>query len=102
MDYHLFCVADGHGMHGHHVSQTIVDHLPIILKEEIMIAKSNPQKSLFNAYEKIQEILTENQKRINIDISGSTMVTTLISGNLITCANAGDSRAILARQSNCF
>jgi serine/threonine protein phosphatase PrpC len=40
---------------------------------------------------------------MNAHTSGSTMITLLLEKNgLLTCANVGDSRAILARQSKIF
>lgn len=35
---------------------------------------------------------------INASCSGSTLVSVIIENNVVTCANVGDSRAILARQ----
>ena len=50
-------------------------------------------------YGAIQKELYET-KEMNAQTSGSTMITLLLErGGLLTCANVGDSRAILARQS---
>jgi serine/threonine protein phosphatase PrpC len=39
---------------------------------------------------------------INASCSGSTLVSVVLEDNYITCANVGDSRAILARQGTYF
>ncbi|MFA9202279.1 MAG: hypothetical protein ACEQSC_01920, partial [Candidatus Nanopelagicaceae bacterium] len=39
---------------------------------------------------------------MNASCSGSTLVNVLIDGDEVVCANVGDSRAILARQSNTY
>lgn len=41
-----------------------------------------------------------NDSGIDIYFSGSTCVTVLIVGNKIFCANVGDSRAVLARETD--
>jgi serine/threonine protein phosphatase PrpC len=54
-------------------------------------------ESIPKVFEKIQKNLTESD--INASCSGSTLVNVLIDGDEVICANVGDSRAILARQS---
>ena len=50
-------------------------------------------------YDNIQQELFA-VKEFNANTSGSTLITMLLEENgLLTCANVGDSRAILARQS---
>jgi len=49
-------------------------------------------------FEKMQKGLTESD--INATCSGSTFVSVFFDNDEIVCANVGDSRAILARQSN--
>lgn len=49
-------------------------------------------------YEKLQKGLSATD--FNASCSGSTLVGVAVDGDEVTCANVGDSRAILARQSN--
>jgi serine/threonine protein phosphatase PrpC len=49
-------------------------------------------------FDKMQKNLTNSD--INVSCSGSTLVNVIIDGDEVICANVGDSRAILARQSN--
>jgi serine/threonine protein phosphatase PrpC len=49
-------------------------------------------------FSKLQEGLTNSD--INVTCSGSTFVGVFLDSDEIVCANVGDSRAILARQSN--
>ena len=48
-------------------------------------------------YNKIQKGIADSD--INASCSGSTLVNVMIQNDEIICANVGDSRAILARQS---
>jgi len=48
-------------------------------------------------YDQIQDELTCST--INASASGSTLVNVIIHNSTVLCANVGDSRAILARQS---
>ena len=48
-------------------------------------------------YQKIQNSLVHSD--INASCSGSTLVNVMVEGDEVICANVGDSRAILARQS---
>ena len=87
-------VCDGHGMHGHFISEYVSKFLPVNLTnissdEYIKSAFLNIQKSL----------LTENVK-IDSSLSGTTCVSVIISLEKIICVNLGDSRAILARYEN--
>lgn len=45
----------------------------------------------------MQKNLTDSG--VNVSCSGSTLVNVVIDGDEVICANVGDSRAILARQS---
>ena len=47
-------------------------------------------------YDELQKIITEGE--VNASCSGSTLVSVVLEDTHITCANVGDSRAILARQ----
>lgn len=91
----LYAIADGHGVFGHLVSQFIVKNMSKIYEAEIK--NTALPESIPRVFEKIQKNLTESD--INASCSGSTLVNVLIDGDEVICANVGDSRAILARQS---
>lgn len=101
----IFAVADGHGAHGHFVSECIVSNMSAMLDREFinkdsLIKKDNSSEPEFvmpSIYNGIQKILSETTE-INAQCSGSTLVTVSLEDEYITCANVGDSRAILARQ----
>ena len=87
---YIFGVFDGHGFEGHLVSQAIKNYL-----------NNNLTSSSFSSNENIVSIFKNLSSSINSSTnynpmeSGSTVVLTFISNNIIICANCGDSRAIL-------
>ena len=86
----IFGVFDGHGFEGHLLSQAIKNYL-----------NKNLSSSSFSSKDNIIEIFKSLSLSINSSTSfnamesGSTVVLTFISNNMIICANCGDSRAIL-------
>lgn len=120
----LFGVFDGHGINGHHSSQFVLNQFPSNFKS-VNITKAI-LKTTFKAEEnpkeprKLSTIITEksnidfkeedikkafhltnnqmNTLNVDFDFSGTTVVTILLYENKLVCANAGDSRAILAFQ----
>lgn len=93
----LYAVADGHGPLGHLVSHLIVENLHKRFDNYLKQNKS-VETSLERAFHDIQSVLGKNID-FNADFSGSTLVTLVVESNKkITCANVGDSRAIVARQ----
>lgn len=89
---HFFGVFDGHGVNGHLVSNFISTHIQNILVAKLLQNQA-PDIALFNTYKALFDSLVRGQ--IDITFSGSTAVTCLIQDDVIYCANAGDSRAIL-------
>ena len=91
----IFGVFDGHGFEGHLVSQAIKTYL-----------NNNLTSSSFSSNENIISIFKSLSSSINSSTSfnpmesGSTVVLTFISDNIIICANCGDSRAILITDEN--
>jgi serine/threonine protein phosphatase PrpC len=89
---HLFGVFDGHGTNGHLVSNFISTHIQNILAAKLLQNQS-PDIALHNTYKALYESLVRGH--IDITFSGSTAVACLIQDDVVYCANAGDSRAIL-------
>ena len=92
----LFAVADGHGAFGHQVSQYLVKNVSKPLEQELK-ANNSFCDSIPKVFDKLQKGLTDSD--INVACSGSTFVAVCVTSEEIICANVGDSRAILARQS---
>ena len=85
-------VCDGHGMHGHFISEYISKFLPQKLTS---ITNDESIKSVFLS---LQNTLNNNSiTKIDSSLSGTTCTSIIISQDKIICMNLGDSRAILAR-----
>lgn len=94
----LYAVADGHGPLGHFVSHSIAENLPIKVQHYLRNGKK-PIATFQKTYSDLQNILEKNVE-FNAEYSGSTLVSIIVENKKkITCANVGDSRAIVARQS---
>ena len=96
-DLYLFGVCDGHGFYGGEVSGFVKQRLPILLSQDPEIY-TNPKKALTVNILKCNSELS--QASFDVNFSGSTLVLVLIKGNILYCANVGDSRALVARQVN--
>ena len=87
-------VCDGHGMHGHFISEYVSKFLPLNL------TNISNDEFIKSAFLKIQKsLLTENLK-IDSSLSGTTCVSVILSLEKIIGINLGDSRAVLARYEN--
>lgn len=93
----LFGVCDGHGTYGKEVSMYAKQRLPILLGLDPALT-STPKNCLTYSVLQVNEELTNSS--LDIAFSGSTLVTTLIFGTTLWCANVGDSRAVLARKTH--
>ena len=95
---YLIGVCDGHGAFGHHCSEYIAAHLPKRLScfyKANYITKTKPE--IFSkTFSFLNDELTKN-KKVDTILSGSTCNVLLFLYNSITCANVGDSRAVLCR-----
>ena len=92
---HFFLgVCDGHGLHGHLISDFISNTLPQ------NIHSPTPQSITSGFLQTNSDLVTLSN--IDCNLSGSTCVSLLITLTSITCANVGDSRAVLATCENGF
>jgi serine/threonine protein phosphatase PrpC len=91
-DAALFGVFDGHGLHGHHVSDFVSRELPKCLLQQRNWG-TEPEAAMTAAYETCHERLLSSS--IECQYSGTTAVTLFVLGNSLWSCNAGDSRAVL-------
>ena len=87
-------VCDGHGMHGHIISEYVSELLP-----KNLISVINDE-SIKTAFISTQNSLLKENTQIDSSLSGSTCTSVIISPEKIICANLGNSLAILARYEN--
>ena len=85
-------ICDGHGIHGHLISEYVSKNLPDYLNEL-------SDESIKNAYLTIHNDL-QKENKIDSTLSGTTCTSILVSQNRVICSNVGDSRAILSRYEN--
>ncbi|KAJ8610297.1 hypothetical protein CTAYLR_009076 [Chrysophaeum taylorii] len=91
----LFCVFDGHGERGEEVSEFVLESIVGKLELDPDL-QTRPDKALVAAFLRTDDELAKS----NIDsfFSGTTAVVVYRNGNELYTANAGDSRAIIARR----
>jgi serine/threonine protein phosphatase PrpC len=85
-------VCDGHGEQGHVISNYVINKLPAYIKDL-------SSGSITEAFKKInKEIYSSN--KMDSNMSGTTVVSVILTPNNIICVNLGDSRASLFRYEN--
>ena len=98
-------VCDGHGVHGHEVSDFLRNNLPKELSKsldhkDLETKDIKLKKNIFNVIEstfiKINNVLTDDES-INTYFSGTTCISVIYTPKKLICANVGDSRAVLGR-----
>ena len=105
-NFNVFAVFDGHGPHGHLVSQFLVKYFTDFFNNNPEIKKCKKEFDILNLLLKsnyqilvnsivLSEEKLKEQKDINLEYSGSTCCMLIQIYQKIICANIGDSRAIL-------
>ncbi|BDA44065.1 probable protein phosphatase 2C 73 [Coccomyxa sp. Obi] len=89
----LFGVFDGHGPHGHLVSQHVRNHMPDILRRHLQLC--DPREALIAAFQDMQQSL--ERTTFNTELSGSTGLVAHLTGQRLAIGWVGDSRAVLGR-----
>ena len=87
-DMHFYCVLDGHGEHGHHVSRRARENFPQHIKSS--------NYDLKRAFYNMQNELCSCE--YDVRCSGATCVLAILNGNRLSVSNCGDSRAVLGRK----
>ena len=91
-DCYFVGVCDGHGEQGHVISNYVINKLPAYIKDL-------SSGSITEAFKKInKEIYSSN--KMDSNMSGTTVVSVILTPNNIICVNLGDSRASLFRYEN--
>ena len=93
---YLFAVSDGHGPEGHLISDFLKESLTTNIEMLLAASISKPErieKAMALAYDNLAADLANT--KIESLFSGSTLITVIISGNKLICANAGDCGAVL-------
>ena len=86
----IFGVFDGHGFEGHLVSQAIKTYL----NNNLTSSSFSSNENIISTFKNLSSSINASTKFNSLE-SGSTVILTFISNNIIICANCGDSRAIL-------
>lgn len=84
----IFCVLDGHGENGHHVSRRCREQFPSIIRSSNM--------DIPRAFLAMQSDL--NVCEYDVKCSGATCVMAIMEGSKLSVYNCGDSRAVLGRR----
>lgn len=93
----LFAVYDGHGQGGELVSQFCLYEMQHRLEKHKLFVSDLPG-ALRETFIEIDNSLTMEQPLIQPAFAGTTACVVLLRGNLLTIANVGDSRAVVARR----
>lgn len=93
---HFFGVCDGHGQNGKLVSGYIKKRLPVLLEQGIT-NHGDYKQALTESF--ITSNIELDYTQFDCQFSGTTLCTILFLGNKLISANAGDSRAIVVRNS---
>lgn len=89
-DISLYCVLDGHGEHGHHVSRRARESFP----QHIKACNFDAKRAFYN----MQNELCNSE--YDVRCSGATCVLAILNGNRLSVSNCGDSRAVLGRRNS--
>ena len=88
-------VFDGHGPNGHHASNYVKEKLPKAWAESVGDLSVDPLLAMSRGCLSTNEQLSVSH--IDVYVSGSTGISSLLRGNRLFVANVGDSRAVLGR-----
>ena len=89
-DVSIYCVLDGHGEHGHHVSRRTRENFP----QHIKSSNYDVKRAFYNMQ---NELCT---CEYDVRCSGATCVLAILNGNRLSVSNCGDSRAVLGRRNS--
>lgn len=95
----IYGVFDGHGRKGHDVSNFVKEFLPKLILMDHEGLKTDPCKTLRQAFLGTQRMLIEHTKTGKLDASSSGTTSSVIlhnhQENVLYCAHVGDSRCVV-------
>jgi len=98
--YSIYGVFDGHGKHGHDISNFVKENLPKLLLRQEML-ETDPLKALEITFAQTQHLIEQSTYMGTIDAVRSGTTASVILHNLETrmlyMAHVGDSRCVLGR-----
>ena len=104
-DFNIFGVLDGHGIHGHFISELVSEYIPDQIMNNIEIKYDKDYESIYNKlinnnYQIIKDafVTADYQLRstyFDSSESGTTCIMIIQIGNHLISANVGDSRVIV-------
>uniref|UniRef100_A0A7S2WD43 PPM-type phosphatase domain-containing protein n=1 Tax=Rhizochromulina marina TaxID=1034831 RepID=A0A7S2WD43_9STRA len=93
----LFCVLDGHGEEGHHVSHFCMRRIAETLQKQRKQTLADPAEAMRSAFVQANEVLAQQHPQWG-NHGGTTSVCVLLIGSQCWIANCGDSRFVIARR----
>lgn len=96
---YLFSVCDGHGNNGHKVSRYLKHSFPSIFEKHLskgQLSENSIKSSYRSAIKECESQLINSD--VDVQFSGSTMVSVIVISNFLICANIGDSRAVIGKK----
>lgn len=97
--FRMFCVFDGHGYHGHEVSNYAKKTLPGLLGNSPFL-NTDPEKALRKAFletnKKLSEECRGTEALFECYLSGTTATVGLLTKDALYLAHVGDSRAVIS------
>ena len=104
-DFNIFGVLDGHGIHGHFISELVSEYIPEQIINNFEIKYDKDYESIYNKlinnnYQIIKDAFTTADYKLknlyfDVDESGTTCILLVQIGYHLISANVGDSRAIV-------
>lgn len=94
----MFAAIDGHGAHGHYISEFIKKSFSKQIKQTFppQPTPDSIKKTIEKALE--HTIKDLNTQQFNLIFSGATFTTLIITGNTVICGNIGTCKVVLAQE----
>lgn len=95
----IYAVFDGHGKHGHHVSNFVKENLPKLILRDGKFKTDQMESMLVDIFKKIQRAVetTDRMGKISAQLSGTTATVAIhnLEKNKLTLAHVADSTCVM-------